>query len=66
LPAVFGAFGTVYLVSAAVLNLLFLASVLSVVRATDYTRAAWKSYRFSLLYLALLFIAMAVDRQLSL
>jgi protoheme IX farnesyltransferase len=66
LPSAFGAFGTVYLVSAAVLDLLFLASVVSVVRATDYTRAAWKSYRFSLLYLALLFVAMAVDRQLSL
>ena len=66
LPPAFGAFGTVYLVSAAVLDLLFLASVVTVVRATDYTRAAWKSYRFSLLYLALLFVAMAVDRQLSL
>ena len=66
LPSAFGAFGTAYLVSAAVLDLLFLASVVSVVRATDYTRAAWKSYRFSLLYLALLFVAMAVDRQLSL
>ena len=66
LPAAFGAFGMIYLVSAALLDLLFLASVVSVVRATDYTRAAWKSYRFSLLYLALLFVAMAVDRQLAL
>jgi protoheme IX farnesyltransferase len=65
LPAAFGAFGMVYLASAAVLDVLFLLSVISVVRATDYTRAAWKSYRLSLLYLALLFVAMAVDRQLA-
>ena len=65
LPAAFGTFGMVYLVSATVLDVLFLLSVISVVRAADYTRAAWKSYRFSLLYLALLFVAMAVDRQLS-
>ena len=66
LPAVFGAFGMVYLVSAAVLGALFLASIVRVHRAVDYTVPAWQSYRFSLLYLALLFVAMAVDRQLSL
>jgi heme o synthase len=66
LPAVFGAFGIVYLVSAAVLGALFLASIVRVHRAVDYTIPAWQSYRFSLLYLALLFVAMAVDRQLSL
>src|SRR5687767_7367764 len=66
LPAVFGAFGLVYLVSAAVLGALFLASIVRVHRAVDYTVPAWQSYRFSLLYLALLFVAMAVDRQLSL
>ena len=66
LPAVFGAFGIVYLVSAALLGALFLASIVRVHRAVDYTVPAWQSYRFSLLYLALLFVAMAVDRQLSL
>ena len=66
LPAAFGAFGPVYLVSALLLDALYLASVLAVSRSTgDYTRAAWRSYRFSLLYLALLFAAMAVDRQLA-
>ena len=66
LPAVFGAFGIVYLVSAALLGALFLVSIVRVHRAVDYTVPAWQSYRFSLLYLALLFVAMAVDRQLSL
>ena len=65
LPAAFGVFGMVYLVSAAILGALFLWSVMRIVRAVDYTRVAWQSYRFSLLYLALLFVAMAVDRQLS-
>jgi protoheme IX farnesyltransferase len=65
LPAAFGVFGIVYLVSAVILGALFLWSVLRIVRAVDYTRVAWQSYRFSLLYLALLFVAMAVDRQLS-
>jgi protoheme IX farnesyltransferase len=65
LPAAFGVFGIVYLVSAVNLGALFVWSVLRIVRAVDYTRVAWQSYRFSLLYLALLFVAMAVDRQLS-
>src|SRR5687768_6198065 len=49
LPAVFGAFGLVYLVSAAVLGALFLASIVRVHRAVDHTVPAWQSYRFSLL-----------------
>ena len=65
LPAAFGAFGAIYLASAVLLDVLFLWTVLRVVRAADYTRAAWQCYRFSLLYLALLFAAMAVDRQVS-
>ena len=63
LPAAFGAFGAIYLASAVLLDALFVWTVLRVVRAADYTRAAWQCYRFSLLYLALLFAAMAVDRQ---
>ena len=31
-------------------------------RATEWTKLAWRLYRFSLLYLALLFAAMVVDR----
>jgi protoheme IX farnesyltransferase len=65
LPAAFGAFGAIYLASAVLLDALFLWTVLRVVRAMDYTRVAWQCYRFSLLYLALLFAAMAVDRQVS-
>jgi heme O synthase-like polyprenyltransferase len=31
-------------------------------RATEWNKLAWKLYRFSLLYLALIFAAMVVDR----
>jgi protoheme IX farnesyltransferase len=65
LPAALGIFGMVYLVSALVLGALFLANVISVVRAADHGKVAWRAYRFSLLYLALLFTAMAVDHQLA-
>ena len=65
LPAAFGTFGTIYLTSVLLLDALFLWTVLRVVRAVDYTRVAWQCYRFSLLYLALLFTAMAVDRQVA-
>ncbi len=61
LPVTFGAFGMVYLVSAAALGLVMLWSIVRTVRATEWTKPAWWSYRFSLLYLALLFVAMAVD-----
>jgi protoheme IX farnesyltransferase len=65
LPAAFGAFGAIYLASAVLLDALFVWTVLRVVRAADYTRVAWQCYRFSLLYLALLFAAMAIDRQVT-
>jgi protoheme IX farnesyltransferase len=65
LPAAFGAFGAVYAVSAAVLGTLLLAGVVRVMRATPWTAAAWRVYKYSLLYLALLFVAMAVDRAVS-
>jgi protoheme IX farnesyltransferase len=35
-------------------------------RATQWTAPAWWVYKYSLLYLALLFVAMAVDRKISL
>ncbi|HET7457959.1 MAG TPA: heme o synthase [Gemmatimonadaceae bacterium] len=68
LPAAFGAFGAIYTVSAALLGGWLLVGVLRV-RAADrrgevWTKAAWSVYKFSLLYLALLFVAMVVDRQL--
>ncbi len=66
LPAVFGAFGLVYLISAAALGLLLLAGIVRVMRATDWVKPAWSVYKFSLLYLALLFAAMALDRWVTL
>ena len=65
LPVALGIFGTIYLVSALVLGALFLWNVVRVVRARDHGKVAWAAYRFSLLYLALLFAAMAVDHQVG-
>ena len=53
--------GTVYLVSALALDAAFFAFALWVVR-TGSTRSEGLMYRFSMLYLALLFMAMAIDR----
>jgi protoheme IX farnesyltransferase len=64
LPAVFGAFGVVYVASALVLGALMIRGVVRVRRAKEWTPHAWRLYRFSLLYLALLFLAMAIDRRL--
>ncbi|HEX5437697.1 MAG TPA: heme o synthase [Gemmatimonadaceae bacterium] len=62
LPAAFGAFGAFYTISAAVLGGILLAGVIKMMRTKEWTGPAWKVYKFSLLYLALLFVAMAVDR----
>ena len=66
LPSVFGAFGMVYLLSAAVLGALLLAGIVRVMRTADWVKPAWSVYKFSLLYLALLFAAMALDRWVTL
>ena len=63
LPATFGAFGVIYLVSALVLGTILLAGVIRVSTSADWTKPAWWVYKFSLLYLALLFIAMVIDRK---
>jgi len=63
LPVVFGAFGLIYLISASVLGALLLHGVLRIRREAIWTKAAWWTYKYSLLYLALLFVAMVVDRQ---
>jgi protoheme IX farnesyltransferase len=64
LPVAFGALSFVYLVCALILAALFIADLVRVMRTTEWTAAAWRLYRFSLLYLALLFAAMVVDRTL--
>jgi protoheme IX farnesyltransferase len=63
LPVAFGAFGLIYFISAAVLGVILLAGVIRVSRAAEWTKPAWQVYKFSLLYLALLFAAMVVDRK---
>ncbi len=65
LPVAYGAFGLLYLVSALVLGGLLLWGVWRVKRAAPDQRAkpSWWVYGYSLLYLALLFLAMAVDRR---
>ena len=62
LPVAFGALGVVYLGCALVLGALFVRDVVRVMRAEVWTKPAWRLYKFSLLYLALLFGAMVVDR----
>ncbi len=63
LPATFGAFGVIYFVSASVLGAILLVGVIRVSTATEWTKPAWRVYKFSLLYLALLFLAMVIDRK---
>ena len=65
LPVSFGAFGAIYLVSALVLGAILLAGVIRVSLLADWTKAAWQVYKFSLLYLALLFVAMVIDRKVG-
>ena len=65
LPAAFGAFGAVYFAAAAVLGALLLAGIARMMRAADWTAPAWSVYKNSLLYLALLFVAMVADRALA-
>ena len=65
LPVSFGAFGTIYLVSALLLGGILLAGVIRVSLLDQWTKAAWQVYKFSLLYLALLFVAMVIDRKVG-
>ncbi len=66
LPVAYGAFGMVYLVSALILGGILLRGVVKIMRTEKWTGPAWSVYKYSLLYLALLFVAMVVDRQLAL
>ena len=64
LPVAFGALGVVYLAAAVLLDGAFLLGVIRVARRGQWMPAAWSLYKFSLLYLALLFGAMVADRLL--
>jgi protoheme IX farnesyltransferase len=63
LPVVFGFFGAIYAAVAIVLGGVFLFHALRLQRSAT-RRAALKTYLFSLLYLALLFVAMVADARL--
>jgi heme o synthase len=65
LPVAFGALGAAYFVMAALLGAWLLVGVVRVMRASDFQKPAWSVYKFSLLYLALLFAAMVVDRAVA-
>jgi protoheme IX farnesyltransferase len=60
-PVAFGDLGPIYAGLALLLGGWFLRGVYGVSRAVNLTPAAWAAYRRSLLYLALLFGAMALD-----
>lgn len=62
LPALFGAFGLVYAVAALALGGRFLWYNFQLLREEGVTPTAWRMYKYSLAYLALLFVAMSVDR----
>jgi protoheme IX farnesyltransferase len=66
LPVSFGMFGVVYLVGAAALGARLLRGVVLMRRQRAWTPHAWWVYKFSLLYLALLFALMVLDRRLPL
>ena len=64
MPAFFGALGAFYGVAALLLGARLLWYCVRLLRERTVTPVAWKMYRYSLLYLALLFVAMGVDRAL--
>ena len=66
MPFTFGAFGIIYLVSAIVLGGILLGGIIRMRLAKDWTAPAWWVYKYSLLYLALLFVAMAADKKIDL
>ena len=63
LPVVFGLFGSIYAVAALGLGGVFLWHSVRLQRLAE-RRAALRTYLYSLLYLALLFVAMVLDAQL--
>ena len=64
LPALSGHQGIFYAVAATLLGGRLLWFCLRLLKEDGVTPTAWRMYRYSLLYLALLFVAMGVDRAL--
>ena len=64
MPTFFGALGPFYGVAAALLGARLLWYCIRLLREKSITPVAWQMYKYSLLYLALLFAAMGVDRAL--
>ncbi len=64
LPVFFGALGPFYAIAAGLLGARLLWYCIRLRRAEAVTPVAWGMYRYSLVYLALLFAAMGVDRAL--
>jgi protoheme IX farnesyltransferase len=64
MPAFFGALGVFYGIAAALLGARLLWYCIQLLREQSSTPLAWRMYRYSLLYLALLFVAMGIDRAL--
>jgi protoheme IX farnesyltransferase len=61
LPVFLQLLGPVYLLLALILNGIFLGQALDIYRKPT-NAAVWRLYKFSLLYLALLFLVMGIDR----
>jgi protoheme IX farnesyltransferase len=61
LPALFGSFGVIYLVAALLLGVILAAAIVRMMLAPRWATHAWWVYKYSLLYLALLFAAMVID-----
>jgi protoheme IX farnesyltransferase len=64
IPILFGALGAFYGVAAGLLGARLLWYCVRLLRERSTTPVAWGMYRYSLLYLALLFVAMGIDRAL--
>jgi heme o synthase len=60
LPALLGLLGPIYLISGLILNVIFLRDAWAIWK-TPTNQNIWRLYKYSLLYLALLFFAMAID-----
>ena len=64
LPVALGALGLAYGASALLLGGWLAVGVWRIRPDVDWTAQAWSVYKYSLLYLALLFVAMAVDQRI--